>query len=254
MRCLKEFQATDFHKLGRDYLVITRDRQCLHIDREENILARRVMAADDLFKFKLIYHLAATMTGIKPLTVMRFKPPLNQALACQNCVLQWRNLGRQFSAQAALGMRVLDQSERGETLLFFHREACRRLLAMAPVQTFLKERGLVYGRETVARPEKFIDQCLKEYRQGRSLPVELGLFMGIPLKDVRGFIAGDEVEAAATAGWKIYGCQQPSLVLANLYRRLRRYAMLAFFERSFEEIVERLSRSRLIGRLELLAQ
>ncbi|HDS15541.1 MAG TPA: DUF3793 family protein [Proteobacteria bacterium] len=254
MHCLKEYQATDFHKLGNDYLMITRDRECLHFDRDEKILARKQMTHDEIFKFKLIYHLAATMVGIKPLTIMRFKHPPLALKKCASCAAQWQELKTLFQGRQTLGLRVLECNARGETLLFYHREACHRLLGMSEIRNFLEAQGWGYGWETIRQPHLFIDLCIKEYRQKRSLPVELGLFMGIPLKDVKGYIAGDKQQHLLTAGWQIYGRRHPSLVLANLYRRLRRYAMLAFFQHPFETIVERLGRSRLIERLELLAE
>ena len=38
MQCLKEYQATDFHKLGNQFLMITKDRECLRFDREQKII------------------------------------------------------------------------------------------------------------------------------------------------------------------------------------------------------------------------
>jgi hypothetical protein len=80
----------------------------------------------------------------------------------------------------------------------------------------------------------------------------MGLFMGIPLKDVRGYISGSE-SPTMTVGWRMYGAPQSSLLLANLYRRLRQYAVMAFFKNSFEDIADRLGRSQLIQRIDLLA-
>lgn len=253
MQCLKEYQATDFHKIGNHFLMITKDQECLRFDREQKIIERKMMAPDDLFKFKLIYHLAATMTGIKPITIMRFKQPQPTFKECSYCTRQWREISRHFQGQQTLGMRLLDHNQHGESLIFYHREACRRLLSLPRVKAFLREQGLGSDEETNRNPELFIDYCLKEYREKNSLPVELGLFMGIPLKDVKGYIKADKQDHIMTAGWQIYGQLHPSLTLANLYRRLRQYAVRAFFKHSFEEIAERLGRSQLIKRIELLA-
>ena len=253
MQCLKEYQASDFHKIGNHFIMITKDRECLRFDREQKIIERKKMAPDDLFKFKLIYHLAATMTGIKPITIMRFKQPQPAFKECLNCTRQWREISRQFQGQQTLGMRLLDHNQRGESLVFYHHEACRRLLSMPRVKTFLREQGFGYGTETINNPDRFIDYCIKEYQQKGSLPVEMGLFMGIPLKDVRGYIKADKKEHVMTSGWQIYGQPHPSLILANLYRRLRQYAVRAFFKQSFEEITKRLGRSQLINRIKLLA-
>ena len=253
MQCLKEYQATDFHKIGNHFLMITKDRECLRFDREEKIIERKKMAPDDLFKFKLIYHLAATMTGIKPITIMRFKTPQPRLKECADCGRQWQEIRKHFQGQQTLGMRLLDRNRGGERMLFYHHEACRRLLIMPRIKTFLEEQGFGYGTETIDNPKRLIDYCLKEYRQKGSLPVAMGLFMGIPLKDVKGFIKADKEDRIMTAGWQIYGQPHPSLTLANLYRRLRQYAVLAFFKHSFEEIAERLGRSQLINRIELLA-
>ena len=251
MQCLKEYQTTDFHKIGNHFLIITKDRECLRFNREQKIIERKKMAPDDLFKFKLIYHLAATMTGIKPITFMRFKQPQPALKECASCARQWLEIRKHFQGQQALGMRLLDRNQRGESLLFYHQEACRRLLSLPRIKAFLKELG--HCDETISNPERFIDYCLKEYRQKSSLPVEMGLFMGIPLKDVKGYIKADKQGYIMTAGWQIYGRLHPSLPLANLYRRLRQYAVLAFFKHPFEEIAERLGRSQLINRIELLA-
>ncbi len=253
MQCLKEYQATDFHKLGNQFLMITKDRECLRFDRDEKIIERKKMAPDDLFKFKILYHLAATMTGIKPITIMRFKVPQPAFKKCSSCTRQWREISRHFQGQQALGMRLLDHNQRGESMIFYHHEACRRLLLIPRVKAFLREQGLGYGTETIDNPERFIDYCLKEFRQTGSLPVEMGLFMGIPLKDVKGYIKADKNDHVMTAGWRIYGQAYPSLALANLYRRLRQYAVRAYFKHSFAEITERLGRSQLINRIELLA-
>ncbi len=252
MQCLQEYQATDFHKVGNQYFLITKNRECLLLDREQRVLERRQMASDELFKFKLIYHLAATMAGIKPVTIMRFKTPQPNLGKCANCTRRWQDLSRHFQGMQTLGMRVLDNNQQGESLVFFHVEACRRLLQNPGVRVFLAERGFVYGRETICNPARFIDMCLKTHRQKGSLPVEMGLFMGIPLKDVRGYIRGSE-SSTMTAGWRIYGAPRSSLLLANLYRRLRQYAVRSFFKKSFEDIAERLGRSRLIQRIDLLA-
>ena len=253
MQCLKEYQATDFHKIGNQFLMITKNRECLRFDRDETIIERKKMAPDDLFKFKLLYHLAATMTGIKPITIMRFKEPQPAFKECASCDRQWQEIRKHFQGQQSLGMRLLNHNQRGESLVFFHHEACRRLLSMPRVKAFLREQGFGYGSETINNPELFIDYCLKEFRQKGSLPVEMGLFMGIPLKDVRGYIRADKKNHVMTSGWHIYGQAYPSLALANLYRRLRQYAVRAYFKQTFAEISERLGRSQLINRIELLA-
>ncbi|MEA3333182.1 MAG: DUF3793 family protein [Pseudomonadota bacterium] len=253
MQCLKEYQATDFHKIGHQFLMITKEWECLRFDQDEKIIERKKMAPDDLFKFKLLYHLAATMTGIKPITIMRFKAPQPAFKECSNCTRQWQEIRKHFLGQQTLGMRLLDCNQRGESLIFFHHEACRRLLLMPRVKAFLREQGFGYGSETINNPERFIDYCLKEQQQNGSLPVEMGLFMGIPLKDVRGYIKADKKNHIMTAGWRIYEELYPSLALVNLYRRLRQYAVRAYFKQTFEEITERLGQSRLINRIELLA-
>ncbi len=253
MQCLKEYHATDFHKIGNQFLLITKDQECLRLNREETVIERKQMMPGDLFKLKLLYHLSATLTGIKPLTLMRFKKPKPAFTECSYCTRQWQEVSRHFKGQQTLGMRLMDHNQRDETMIFYHQEACRRLLLMPSVKIFLKERDFAYGIETINNPGRFIDLCLKEYQQKGSLPVEMGLFMGIPLKDVKGYIKADKNAHVITAGWRIYGQAYPSLALANLYRRLRQYAVRSYFKRPFEEITERLGRSLLINQIELLA-
>ncbi len=251
MQCLREHKATDFHKIGNHFILITKNQELLHLDNKKTVIDKKEMAPDDLFKFKLLYHLSATITGIKPITIMRFKQPEPKLQPCRNCNHHWQALKRHFAGNTALSMRTLNRNEKGETLVFFHRIACRRLLELPAVKKFLLEQK--HSGKTLDNPDNFIDYCLQQYQQNTSLPAEMGLFMGIPLKDVKGYMSENRSDYITTRGWQIYGQMHPSLPLFGLYRRLRQFATLAFFQHPFEEVVERLSRSQLISKIDLLA-
>ncbi|MBW1645759.1 MAG: DUF3793 family protein [Deltaproteobacteria bacterium] len=254
MQCLQELQATDFHKIGRHYFIITKNRECLRLNQAKQIVARKTISGEDYFKFKLLCHLAATMAGIKPITMMRFKPLRQESSQCVSCIQHWREIKKYFQEEQSLEVALMERSQHGEeALIFYHRNACRQLLAHPRVKSFLLDQGIGYGEETVNKPDLFIHLCLKKYRDDGSLPVAMGLLMGIPLKDVKGYLDGNEVPTI-TSGWRIYGTPHHSLLLANLYRRLRQYAVMAFFKHSFADIVNRLGRSRLIERVGLLAR
>jgi len=251
MQCLREHEATDFHKIGKHYILITKNQELIRLDHRESVIDKKKMAPEDLFKFKLLYHLSATMTGIKPITIMRFKQPEPTLQPCQNCNHRWQAVKKHFAGNVILSMRPLNRNQKGETLVFFHRTACRRLLELPAVREFLQQQG--HSDKTLNDPDKFIDYCLQQYHQNASLSAEMGLFMGIPLKDVKGYMSKNRSNYITTRGWQIYGRLHPSLPLFGLYRRLRQFATLAFFQRPFEEIVERLGRSQLISKIDLLA-
>ncbi|MCD6430878.1 MAG: DUF3793 family protein [Deltaproteobacteria bacterium] len=122
---------------------------------------------------------------------------------------------------------------------------------MSAVREFLQQQG--YSGEFLNGSVSFIDYSLRQYRQNSTLPAVMGLSMGIPLKDVKGYVCQDKDGYITTRGWQIYDQLHPSLSLYNLYRRLRQFSTLAFFQYPFEKIVEHLGRSQLINKIELLA-
>jgi hypothetical protein len=97
--------------------------------------------------------------------------------------------------------RLVLREQKDRALLFlFDRILLERALFRAPVREFL--RGLGYP----SRPSLplFLAHLQKQFDRG-AFPHEVGLFLGYPLDDVRGFIDNRGSAYKLCGAWKVYG-------------------------------------------------
>jgi hypothetical protein len=99
-------------------------------------------------------------------------------------------------------------------VLFYDREVLENTLKNDRVKSFLKEFNY--------RDEWSVSECLDELRSRFSssdFPHEIGIFLGYPLEDVRGFISDYSSGISVPQGrWRIYGDIAKSLKTMTLYR------------------------------------
>lgn len=114
-----------------------------------------------------------------------------------------------------LGCAVLASDERRALLLLFRADALREVLADGERARFLAERGFDAGTVggLVASLRRRVRAYELERAAGRcpgdcarcAFPHEVGVVLGYPLEDVRGFIENAGRGAAAVGPWKSYG-------------------------------------------------
>ena len=118
------------------------------------------------------------------------------------------------SRLAPKGIRVLPVKNDGErALIYLYRPArLSRDLCNSAAEEILSDRGYPCGC-----PGKCIMK-LMERLKGDEFPHEIGLFLGYPPDDVRGFIA--DPSACKCAGcWKVYGDREAAEKQFALYRK-----------------------------------
>ncbi|MCK4649229.1 DUF3793 family protein [bacterium] len=200
--------------------------------REKNEEGMRYLAS------RIINCIGPTITGEKPATIMSFSNNGNGLLNL------WDNYGREMFQNEGLGhyesahslapstkkariTRFSNDSERlsyyemrradeGAVILFFHRESLRRFLEQEEIREFLSWLGY--------RMDQSLEEILSELeRRFNSLPFphEIGIFLGIPLKDVKGFMGLISFPCVQTNRWKIYGNPGISLKIAEGYKEAR---------------------------------
>ena len=141
------------------------------------------------------FHAAPLLVGLRPASLLSFRRDrfddfeglLASYKACFSCK----------------GIEVFRVAE-GEayTLLLFYRAAClRRHLEQAEVRDLLQ----AYGYPC----DEGLDVCLAHLRLRmqlqKSFPHEIGLFLGYPAEDVRGFIENRAQDCKYVGCWKVYG-------------------------------------------------
>ncbi len=122
-----------------------------------------------------------------------------------------------------VSVRVLKHGN-GKALIYIFREKqLEQLLQNPEIQEFLRE--FHYESFTLeAGLEK-----LKQHLQNPSFPHEIGVFLGYPLEDIRGFIKHQGKNFKHSGCWKVYHDTEKALMLFQRYKKcvaiyLDRYA------------------------------
>lgn len=158
----------------------------------------------------LVRHCAPTLAGLK--TGAMFSCPFAGAAQMRACLRGWNAQLR------GKGLHVLPlRCYRGRTLIYIYR---RSALArdLAHPQTIRLLAGSGYP---CPYPERCIAHLMARLRQGPAFPHEIGLFLGYPPNDVRGFIR-DPAACKYTGCWKVYGNVRAARTLFARYRECTR--------------------------------
>lgn len=127
-----------------------------------------------------------------------------------------RSLNRRLSGK---GLRVLPvRYGHKQALLYMYRPSClRRDLADREAAALLAEMGY-----TSASPEKCLVRLIRKCQSAAPFPHEIGLFLGYPPEDVRGFIQHGAQDCKCTGCWKVYGDEEKAQKTFYQYKKCTR--------------------------------
>ncbi len=159
----------------------------------------------------LVRHCAPTLAGLK--TANLFSCPcydrqaLSHFLRQQNSFLQRKGL-------RIVPLRFSDQ----KALIYLYRPHRLSMdFSCQEAQQLLSARGY--------SPDK-CDQCvvqlIRRLQQNQDFPHEIGLFLGYPAEDVRGFIENEAAGCKCVGCWKVYGDEKAAKKKFALYKKCTR--------------------------------
>lgn len=161
----------------------------------------------------LIRKLAPVLLGVKPAGLVRLTNcgRIGGGTQCDLfCVHQ-----REILEILRLECRILRSDGRDLVVLFFRRAMLERTLAEKGAAAFLMECGYPVAQGGAMVLRELTTRC----RRGGEFPHEIGIFLGYPLKDVRGFMENASACLALPRGlWRIAGNPAESLALMERYR------------------------------------
>lgn len=116
-------------------------------------------------------------------------------------------------------------SGKDKVILYLYRpselEACLRA---AEVKDFLKDYG--YPEGNISKMLERLSRRIRMYGDGRiDFPHEIGVFLGYPLKDVKGFIENEGKNFVYLGYWKVYHDVQGAIRLFKRYDQERETAV-----------------------------
>ncbi len=134
-----------------------------------------------------VERIGATVLGVKPACLTTVSP---------ECLVM---CGRHLSGSGPVTFAIVKSVKEKKQLFIYHRERLEATLASAPVRRYLEDLGYPQEGGTTQ-----LVRILTERLRGTRFPHEIGIFLGYPLKDVRGFM-GAKIPYRKTMGWRMYG-------------------------------------------------
>lgn len=160
----------------------------------------------------LALHCAPALAGVKPsnLFTLHFSDGRPEA----------RELREASESLLGCGVKteILCECER-YALVFVYREDMLAAAMEGEAEDFLWEYGYLRGltlSEKISRLRSRLGKC-------GEFPHEIGIFLGYPVEDVRGFIANEGRNFKACGTWKVYGDGERAAGLFESYRRCTEY-------------------------------
>lgn len=178
----------------------------------ESLLKAQQQNTPGYFLKWLTVELAPTIMGEKPSILLTFTD--NNRF---HRLSYWRNFGAAFLRQAVIDWTIMRQSLNSITILFYHPDSLERCLEQADNCRFLA----AFGYSSEYSLAKNMDYLKQRYQHG--CPHEIGVFLGIPLKDVLGFMGKGRECGSCRGMWRIYGDPAVSLQVMDKIDASKRY-------------------------------
>lgn len=141
----------------------------------------------------LVSQCAPTLAGLKPASLFRWHTEHKRLLM----ELSYWN---QRLQAAGVHIRRL-QEQPAFSLIYVYRPAkLQRCLQDEETSSFLREFG--YSGDSL---ESDLQQLQRRLSGSSEFPHEIGIFLGYPLEDVRGFIRNEGRRSQYSGYWKVYG-------------------------------------------------
>lgn len=160
----------------------------------------------------ITFHCAPTLAGIKAANLFTWHHTNGPSTDSSMDVI------RAKLAPYGISMEVLCRCD-SHALIFVYRADMLRGLFTAEAERFLEGCGYAAGSdiaEKIAALKSRLVTC-------GEFPHEIGVFLGYPLEDVRGFIEKRGEGCKACGAWKVYGDRESALALFERYKRCTEY-------------------------------
>ncbi len=156
----------------------------------------------------LIEHCSPTLAGIK--TGSLFSCKIKNIEDVKKSIRKWNRL------LAKKGLRILPiRYRKGRVLIYVYRPAyLMRDLGDTMAREILDARGYV-----CKNPEACIAHLVKNLAASEDFPHEIGLFLGYPPEDVKGFIENKAEGFKCVGYWKVYGDEAKAKSLFKKYKK-----------------------------------
>lgn len=163
-----------------------------------------------MFEKYLIDHCAPTLASLK--TGSLFNLPLSEADDLFEQTQRWNGeLG-----EKGITLYILRYCDRGALVYVCRNSRLEQELSKPEVRRFLSSYGY-----RCSEIDSAIARLRERLRADKSFPHEIGIFLGYPLADVKGFIENAGKNAKCTGCWKVYNDECEAIRTFRQYKKCR---------------------------------
>lgn len=173
-----------------------------------------LLEGQEYMKKFLLYTVAPVVSGHKPSCTITFSKD------GKNLYEHWKYYCKEFSEQTGLKYINLIENQTTIVTLIYNENSLESCLNKNNIKEFLFNLGYFKANDI-----NDILNTLKERYNICNCPHELGIFLGIPLNDVKDFMNCTEKKCLMCGYWKVYNDFAKSKRIFNKYDEIKRYAM-----------------------------
>lgn len=164
----------------------------------------------DYIEAMVAFAAAPTIHGKKPASLMSFNS------YGKNTAVQWRKYGAEICESFQLEQFEMKNGKDCLMVLLYRKKLLEWYVSHRRNQTFLRKMG--YGFADCLQQKL---EILKQ-RFEKLCPHEVGVFLGMPVEDVEGFIEHKGKNCLLCRYWKVYGNPQRTEILFSAYDKARK--------------------------------
>lgn len=170
-----------------------------------------IFEEDDEKKYMMTlitYSISPTISGYKPASI------INISNKYKSMYDLWCKYGEEYMSGINLKAFKIFSTDSSLILLFYNEVFLSRVLFCKDNMDFLNKFG--YSSDM-----SLLDSLnlLKERYRSSCCPHEMGIFLGIPLPDVKDFMYGNDKKCVCCGYWKVYNDREQALYTFENYNR-----------------------------------
>lgn len=143
-----------------------------------------------------IQYASPTLASIKPASLFNCLNP--DVEDTKRAVGYWN----QHMAQSGIGLMEMKSTDRSVLIFMYRKSQLDQILKNPEIQKFLNKYGYNSDHYTL---NGYLDHLKSRMNAQEVFPHEIGVFLGYPLEDVKGFITHRAQDSKCVGTWKVYG-------------------------------------------------
>ena len=165
------------------------------------------MEDEEYFRCFISYLISPVITGVKPSSI------INILNTNRNLLNLWNTIGDDFLSNLKLDYISIGHINNKETILVYNKKSITHVLSCPKVRSLLTN----YGYTDLDDIDAVLNHLYNRLKEN-IFPHEAGIFLGIPIHDVEGFISCNK-PCLLSGYWKVYSDADHAKKLFDLYDR-----------------------------------